>query len=481
MESSVASRISPKLYTGEISKLYKADINAESELFEINIFNTTLHIAPGRSIKDETEDNLVYFYVYAIKENKVVANLGVYELLTDEQKIMYDISTFETFLLFDYYYSNPGKIKEFEITGKNNIFDYIRTHLKFDTKRCVGVYNDHIKHLKSGVKEELGELYTSYKKILAILEKDMRTRGIDDEKITKIKEYVETKPDVFKLSLAILESFLEVNFLLTDKGANVTDFRDKTPEFGFAPKQYIVVSMDQSFVSTSKSNKLNALSLVVEEGEDESGLGAEEPSGKSKPLETELVAKPKAESKAESKDESKAESKTESKRSKPKADSKAESKTESTVDESAVTVPKVTEPKVRVSRSAESKAESKKSKAQTELDDSEIVKQKLIEYLKGKGDDALTVTKRELKQQFPEYSTHKELLIETTQEFITMLEEKKEKEKTRAPQLSKIPKVKSAESTSAVRSFKSKAAEDKPETETKTDKPVRSFKSKAAP
>ena len=115
MESSVTSQISPKLYTGDIKKLYKDDVDAQSELFEINIFNHTLHIAPGKSIADEEHDKLVYFYVYAIKDEKVIANLGVYELLTDEQKLMYDISSFENLLLFDYYYTNPGVIKEFEI------------------------------------------------------------------------------------------------------------------------------------------------------------------------------------------------------------------------------------------------------------------------------------------------------------------------------------------------------------------------------
>jgi len=468
MESSVASRISPKLYTGEISKLYKADIDAESELFEINIFNTTIHIAPGKSIKDETEDNLVYFYVYAIKDNKVVANLGVYELLTDEQKIMYDISTFETFLLFDYYYSNPGKIKEFEVTGKNNIFDYIRTHIKSDVKRSKPIYNEYVKYIKSdGIKEQLANLYAPYKQILAYLSVDIAIRGVDDEKINKIKSYVELKPEAFKLSLAILEPFLEVQFFLTNKGVSVTDFREKTPSIEFIPKQYVVVSMDQSFVSTSTKSNKNALSLVEEESE-----------SKAEPKESESKTMPEVKSE-----------------SKPLAESKsvAESKKSKTVVE---TVPE--------------------TKASVALEtDHEVIKEKVIKYLREIGEGVLNIKKKELKRDIPEYVTHKDLILEVVESFIEKLEKEKEKEKEQVkekapvskiptPQVSKIPRVKRTESASAaaaetgaeekpkVRSFKSKTSESKPEeprepesatnskTESKdeSDKPKRSFKSK---
>jgi hypothetical protein len=256
MESSVTSQISPKVYTGEISKLYKNDIDAQSELFEINIFNSTLHIAPGKSISDEDNDKLVYFYVYAIKDDKVVANLGVYELLTDEQKLLYDISTFENLLLFDYYYTNPTKIKEFEITGKNNIFDYIKTHLEYiPVDKALLIYNTFAR-FRRDQKESIGsEQHQSiFKKIIGILSKDIKTKGIDDEKINQIKE-ISTNIETLKIALAILEPFLNVQFAFTTKGESVDNYRNKTPDQVFTPKQYIIVSTDQTFVSTSKTLK----------------------------------------------------------------------------------------------------------------------------------------------------------------------------------------------------------------------------------
>ncbi len=256
MESSVTSQLSSKVYTAELSKLYKADIDAESELFEINIFNSTLHIAPGKSIGDE--DGLVYFYVYAIKDEKVLANLGVYELITDEQKLLYDISTFENLLLFDYYYTNPTKIKEFEITGKNNIFDYIKTHLEFEKgKKLLSISNKFLTFLKEQ-KDILGSKhpYPIYRKIISILStnlkqsEELETKGIDDKRMDQLKEYATTE-EILKITLGILEHFLNVHFLFIKNGSSVSNFRDKFPDQTFTPTQYIIVSTDQTFVSTS--------------------------------------------------------------------------------------------------------------------------------------------------------------------------------------------------------------------------------------
>jgi hypothetical protein len=255
MESSVTSQISPKLYSADIKKLYKDDVDAQSELFEINIFNHILHVAPGKSIADEEHDKLVYFYVYAIKDEKVIANLGVYELLTDEQKLMYDISSFENLLLFDYYYTSPGVIKEFEITGKNNIFDYIQTHLTPDPK-VIDIYNVFPKFLREHKESEyLSKHLGAFKKIISIIAKDIKTIPLND-KLGEIKDYCKIKSlDVFKLTLAILEPFYNVQFSFVDQGVSVSNLREKTPTQTFTPKQYVIVSIDQSFVSTSSTSE----------------------------------------------------------------------------------------------------------------------------------------------------------------------------------------------------------------------------------
>ena len=252
MESTVTSQISQQIYSAKLNKLYEGDIDVASELFEINIFNTTLHVAPGKSIKGD--DDLVYFYVYAIKDEKVVANLGVYELNTDDQKMLYDISTLENLLLFDYYYTNPTKIKDFEITGKNNIFDYIKSHLLIEKDKSIKLYFALLIFIKEHKdKPEFEDYYKLYKKINTILSKDIKETGLNKDKIDQLKEKCKTDLNLFKLTLATLEPFLNVHFALVDNGETVKNYRDKTPPQTFTPKQYIIVSMDQSFVSTSST------------------------------------------------------------------------------------------------------------------------------------------------------------------------------------------------------------------------------------
>ena len=116
-------------------------------------------------------------------------NLGVYELITDEQKLMYDISTFENLLLFDYYYTNPTKIKDFEISGKNNIFDYIITHLEFESEKLIIVSNGFLGFLKEQ-KDVLGSKYTIYKKIITILSKDLKQlQKTETVELNKTKDF----------------------------------------------------------------------------------------------------------------------------------------------------------------------------------------------------------------------------------------------------------------------------------------------------
>jgi len=278
MESSVASQIGRQIYTAKLTELYEGDIDVNSELFEINIFNSTLHIAPGKSIRD---DDLVYFYVYAIRDERVLANLGVYELNTDEQKTIYDISTFENLLLFDYYYTHPSKIKEFEITGKNNIFDYILTHLEFDKEKSIKLYYELLTFIKQFKDTpEFQEDYKLYKKINTVLSKDIREKGIDKEKIDQLKEKCKTDIKLFKLTLAVLEPFLNVQFSFVDNGENVSNSRSKTPPQKFTPTQYIIVSVDQSFISTATTKESIAQSqseVALDEPVEPEMLGSELP------------------------------------------------------------------------------------------------------------------------------------------------------------------------------------------------------------
>lgn len=116
MTSSVDSRISPKRYESLLSEIEEEDQNIKSDLYELSVYDHILQISPGKTIQDEEIKDLVYCYVYAVKNDKVVQKLGVYERFTKEKEEFFDLSTFEkgTLCLFEKYETNPSLFLEFK-------------------------------------------------------------------------------------------------------------------------------------------------------------------------------------------------------------------------------------------------------------------------------------------------------------------------------------------------------------------------------
>ena len=77
----VLSKINDKVSYKELKKLDPADINKESELYQIIAKDVDIIIALGNA-KHMKEYNITYFPIYLIKENERVIQIGVYELLT---------------------------------------------------------------------------------------------------------------------------------------------------------------------------------------------------------------------------------------------------------------------------------------------------------------------------------------------------------------------------------------------------------------
>jgi hypothetical protein len=102
--------------------------------------------------------------------------------------------------------------------------------------------------------------------LICLVSKDIKETGINKDKIDQLKEKCKTDSNLFKLTLAVLEPFLNVHFTFVDNGETIKNYRDKTPTQTFTPKQYIIVSMDQSFISTSST---------FDEGEHQGEYGAE--------------------------------------------------------------------------------------------------------------------------------------------------------------------------------------------------------------
>jgi hypothetical protein len=117
-ESSVRSNLIPdKVYKSPINTLDNEDNEVETDLYKIKIFGKSVIIAPGKT--KSVNPKYIYFYVYAIKNEKVAVKLGVYEKelsSLEENPDIYDLTKFKdgSLLLFDVYYNSPDLINDLE-------------------------------------------------------------------------------------------------------------------------------------------------------------------------------------------------------------------------------------------------------------------------------------------------------------------------------------------------------------------------------
>ena len=248
----VDSRISSKTYKTNVDELEPNDQGLKSDLYEVSIFNHVIKISPGLAIK---EDNLSYCYVYAIKNNKVVAKIGVYETL-DETEDIFDLSTFSegTLCLFDVYERNPSLILELEETSQKNeerdtVFDYMLTKINDDEpdKKTTLTKNSYkgillvLTAKKKVLEDENSRIITN---LLNIIKKSVSTKKYFNETTQEaIKKYAK---DLNKkvLSLIVSEPFLKVRFIFTkdDEAYDDSEFREWSIKTDIT--EYVIVSVD---------------------------------------------------------------------------------------------------------------------------------------------------------------------------------------------------------------------------------------------
>jgi len=311
----VDSRISSKTYKTNVDELEPNDQNIKSELYEVSIFNHPLKIAPGLVIQ---EDNLSYCYVYAIKNNKVVKKIGVYEKIEDDSD-MFDLSTFSegSLCLFDVYEKNPGLILELEDTDtkpnslREDVFDFILTKINDEepekrvelTKKS---YKEILLLLTARKKEdsENNKIITNLLNLIKKTIGDKKYYG--EETQDKIKKYA---TDVKKrmLSLIVSEPFLSLRFIFTKDGEPMDDSEFREWSIKSEIKEYVIVSENFEVIETYPADGLDPKYSLPEQEVETTEFKTDDeevPVPKTKPK-----SKSKAESKAESKTDSKAESK----------------------------------------------------------------------------------------------------------------------------------------------------------------------------
>ncbi len=210
---SVKSRISNKTYTTSLDLLEPEDRDAESELYQVAISGRNIMIAPG---KNRMEDGIAYGYAYAIRRNKVVCKLGVYEKKTESMPLIFDLSTFPegSMCLFEEYDKNPSLLVDLEMSNATSVFDYLVTlyeKIPEPMKQLKLAYrNLHERYKREGTDKDM-------KPILAIISS---FASVKKQEITKEKDLIRTlqdritgpEPRPFVLTLLALQYVLQVEF-----------------------------------------------------------------------------------------------------------------------------------------------------------------------------------------------------------------------------------------------------------------------------
>ena len=128
MASQVKSQLSDKIYESTLDDLMETDQGLEVDLYKINIFNKDIHISPGKIMNDAKKD-IYYCFVYAIKDKKVAAKIGVYENFQQSNMLKITEDLLNHILVI---VENAEKQKEVEEISENIviIFSHFSKELK---------------------------------------------------------------------------------------------------------------------------------------------------------------------------------------------------------------------------------------------------------------------------------------------------------------------------------------------------------------
>ena len=75
-----------KIVYREIKHVDNEDVGFEASIYEYDIYNATLEIAIGKPKYTYTNEDVVYYSIYLIQNNKIISNIGVFEI--DSSKLI---------------------------------------------------------------------------------------------------------------------------------------------------------------------------------------------------------------------------------------------------------------------------------------------------------------------------------------------------------------------------------------------------------
>jgi len=80
----VNSILNPKINYPEIKKLDSEDKHFDASMYEINVLGEDIVIALGQAKYAFIDDNIIYYPIYLVKNDKVSTQIGVYEIMAEQ-------------------------------------------------------------------------------------------------------------------------------------------------------------------------------------------------------------------------------------------------------------------------------------------------------------------------------------------------------------------------------------------------------------
>ena len=99
----VKSILDPKVNYPEIRALDPEDKQYEANMYEANILGKDIIIALGQGKYSFIDDNIIYYPIYFVKNQKVDTQIGVYEVLADKLPNILDEDAVSIKKLSEYY------------------------------------------------------------------------------------------------------------------------------------------------------------------------------------------------------------------------------------------------------------------------------------------------------------------------------------------------------------------------------------------
>ena len=128
----VKSKLNSKIVYNEKKEIEEVDKNYNAPLYEIELLNSKILIAIGKVNNSLKKYSILYYPIYIIHDNKVVNQIGVYEVtlnkalaLVDEDNDI-DIGLLDKPLLYEYV--NKYFIEEYRIINVNGKSDNLKTN-----------------------------------------------------------------------------------------------------------------------------------------------------------------------------------------------------------------------------------------------------------------------------------------------------------------------------------------------------------------